>query len=535
MSHSRKTRFAALAVVASAALLIAGCSGGGSGGGDAADDVEHVYIDAIQADPSSFNPQLTNSPATTAFGAAVFDTLVGITSEADIFPMLAKSWEFNEDNTTLTFELEQDVTWHDGEPFTAEDVKFNFEEIMEFQTYGAPLVNSIDSIDTPDDHTVVLNLNSNYGPFFETLALQVLIPKHLYEGTDYVTNPANMAPIGTGPMKFESFSSGSEVVLVKNEDYWRGDVKVDRAIYPVMGDTNTRALALISGEVDKAAIDASQLDQLEGKPELVHLTEGFFAQGVVVEMNARNEYLADPEVRALVFSALDRDKFASAALAGYGEPADGFFPDSLGWAKDESIDFAKDFPYDPDAINEKLDAAGYPVGADGTRFTLNVKYISVLTDTVAIAEQAKSMLADVGIGVNLEAVTSEIFTDQVYVQSNFDLAFLRTTVSSDPGLGIARWYACNPDNIAARNPSGICDEEIEAAIDGANSTPERAERAAFFADMQQRAKELIFFAPLVWTNASFPSVNTTRWDGLVEPDADTSTGNLNWLTMTWKG
>ncbi|KRA24307.1 hypothetical protein ASD65_07620 [Microbacterium sp. Root61] len=535
MKTTRTTRFAALAAFASAALLIAGCSSGGAPAESTKPATPSVYINAIVADPISFNPQVTNSPATTAFGAAVFDQLVYIDAESAIHPMLAKSWEYSDDKKTLTFTLEKGVTWHDGEPFTADDVKFNFEEIMPLQTYGASLVKSIDSVDAPDDTTVVLHLNSEYGPFFETLALQAIIPKHIYEGTDYITNPANMAPIGTGAMKFESFSSGAEVILVKNEDYWRGDVKVDKAIYPVMSDTNTRALALISGELDNASIDASQLDQIAGKPELVHLESGFFAQAVVVEMNTKNEYLADPAVRALVFSALDRTAFADVALAGYGEPADGFFPSTMGWAKDETIDFDKDFPHDVKAINKALDKAGFPVGADGVRFTLDVKYIQELTDTVAMASQAKSMLADVGIGVNLEAVTSAIFTDQIYVQNNFDLAFLRTTVSADPGLGISRWYACNPDHMAARNPSGVCDEEIDAAVAGANSTTDREERGEYFRDMQQRAKDLIFFAPLVWTNASFPTVNTTRWDGLTELAEGTPSGAVNWLTMKWKG
>jgi len=529
---TRRFRLAALAVLATSVLL-AGCTSGGGEAGD--DEAEHVYIEAISADPINFNPQVTNSPTVTRFASAIYDGLVGITTDSEIFPVLAKSWEYNADGTELTFTLEEGVKWHDGEPFTAEDVKFNFEEVMAFQTYGAAIAASIDSVDAPDDHTVVLHLNSQYGPFMEALALQVILPKHIYEGTDFTTNPANLEPIGTGPMKFDSFSSGSEVVLVKNEDYWRGDVQVDRAIYPIMADPNARTLSLISGEIDQAAIDASQLDQIAQNPDLVHLEGNYFAQAVVVEMNATNQYLADPEVRALVFSALDRETIAEGALAGYGEAATGFLPDSIPWAVEESVDFDKDFAYDVDAINDGLDAAGYPAAADGTRFTLNAKYITELSDTADAAEQAKSMLAEVGIALNLEAATSAIFTDQVYTQGNFDLAFLRTTVSSDPGLGVARWYTCNPDKMAARNPSGICDEGIDAAAAAANATTDRDARAVALKDMQKQAKELIFFAPLVWTNANFPTINTARWDGLETLDADTSNGSMNWLTMTWKG
>lgn len=530
MSIKRRIRTATVAALAAAGVVLAGCTSGSE-----SPEVEHVYIEAISADPINFNPQVTNSPAVTRFGLAIYDPLVGINTDSEIIPGLASSWESNADGTEFTFTLEEGVTWHDGEPFTAEDVKFNFEEVMEFQTYGAAIAKAISSVEIPDENTVVVTLSQPYGPFLEALALQVMLPQHIYEGTDFTTNPANLEPIGTGPMKFESFSSGAEVVLVKNEQYWGGEVQADRAIYPVMADANARTLALISGEIDQAAIDASQLDQIAQNPALVHLEGNYFAQALVVEMNARNPILAEPEVRALVFSALDRQAIADGALAGYGDPATGFVPDSIPWAVDAEVDFDTAFPHDVAEINEGLDAAGYPRGADGTRFTLNVKYITELTDTAATAEQAKSMLGEVGIGVNLEAATSAIFTDQVYTQGNFDLAFLRTTVSSDPGLGIARWYTCNPDKMAARNPSGICDEQIDAAAAAANATTDRELRAEAFASLQQRAEELIFYAPLVWTNANFPTVNTVRWDGLIDLGPETPNGGVNWTTMTWKG
>jgi peptide/nickel transport system substrate-binding protein len=534
VSRPHRTRLVrAAALAAAAAVALAGCTSGGGGGGGGGGD--SLYVEAISSEPQNFNPQTTNSPIVTRLGLALYDGLVEINTQSEIRPGLASDWESDEAGTQWTFTLEPDVTWHDGEPFTTDDVVFNFTEVMPFQTYGAAIAADLASVEAPDDSTVVVTLKEPYGPFLEALALQVMLPEHVYAGTDITTNPANLEPIGTGPMKFESYTSGSEVVLVKNEDYWDGEVQVDRAVFPVIGDTNARTLSLVSGEIDQAAIDASQLDQIGQNPDLVHLEGNYFDQAVVIEMNAQNEYLANEEVRRLVFSAIDRTAIADAALAGYAEPATGFVPDTLDWAVDDSIDFDELFPYDVEAVNEGLDAAGYPRGADGTRFTLRAKYIVDLTDAGATAEQARSMLADVGIDLQLESVTSAIFTDQVYVQSDFDLAFLRTTVSSDPGLGIARWYTCNPDKMAARNPSGICDDGIAAAAAAANATSDRAGRADAFAQLQQRAAELIFFAPLVWTDANFPTVSQARWDGLVELDPDTPNGGYNWTTMTWKG
>jgi peptide/nickel transport system substrate-binding protein len=528
----RRNRIVALAAVAAAGIVLAGCTPGTD---EPAEDVETLWVEAIQEDPMSLNAQLTSAASTQRLSQAMLEPLIGISYDYELFPMLASEYELSDDGLELTLTIREGVTWHDGEPFTVDDVLFNFQETMPLSTYGPALVSRIASVEATGDTTVVVTLSEPYGPILETLALQMMLPQHVYEGTDYVTNPANMAPIGTGPMMFESFSSGQELVLVKNEDYWRGEVQVDKAIYPIMSDPNTRTLSLGSGEIDQAEVPPAQRSQIDGNPALEQLTKGYFPQAVVLEMNASNQYLADRDVRAAVFSAIDRQAITDVALGGLGTPAEGFFPAELTWAVDEDVNFSEDFPYDVDQINDDLDDAGYPVGADGFRFTLNVKYISNLTDTQATGEQLKSMLADVGINVVLEGVTSAVFTEQVYTQSSFDLALLRTTAGADPSLGIVRWYECNPNKTAARNPSTICDDEITAAAQGATSTTVREERAEYFSDLQQRAGELIFFAPIAWTNASFPTVNTARWDGLTEPAEDTVSTSMNWLTMTWKG
>ncbi|GGA60887.1 ABC transporter substrate-binding protein [Pseudoclavibacter endophyticus] len=527
----RKTRVAVVAAGAATLMALTACAGGGP---DAA-GAERVYVQAIATDPESLNPQLTNGASVSMLGAPILEPLIGQTGEFERFPMLAESWEFSDDGLEFTMDVRQGVTWHDGEPFTAEDVKFNFDEIMPLNTYGPAMTDKITETEIVDESTVTLHFSEQYGPLLQTLSLMVLLPKHIYEGTDYITNPANMAPIGTGPMVFESYSSGRELVYVKNENYWGGDVPVDRAIYPMMPDPNTRTLALVAGEIDSAEVDASQMHQIAENPNLVHLETGNVPQSVVLEMNAQNEYLSTPEVRAAVYAAIDRQEITDVAIGGLGEPATGFLPPSLEWALSPDVDFERDFPRDIDAINTALDEAGYPVGPDGTRFTLNLKYIVSLADTALAAEQLVSMLGDVSIGVNLESVESAVFTDQVYTQSSFDIALLRTTVSADPSLGVSRWYTCNPDKMAARNPSGICDPEIDAAAAGALSTIDEAERSEHLQAMQVRAKELIFFAPLAWTHAGFPTVSTERWDGLDTFSDTTRSTTLDWMGLEWKG
>lgn len=522
--HSRRLR-GAFALVAVAAAALAGCAGGAAGEGD-----ERVYVQAIADDPMGLNGQLVSGATPTMFSGQIMDTLVRMSDTYELTPGLAEKWRLSDDGLDLDLTLREGVTWHDGEPFTPEDVKFNLEEIIALQSFGAPLAERIDSVEVTGENAVSVHLTEPYGPLLETLAVQFMIPKHVYEGTDYVTNEANMAPIGTGPLMFESYESGEQVVLVKNPDYWEGDVQVDRVVYPIMTDANSRATALFEGEVDQAEIPVSQQERVAEDEDTALMEGGAFSQLVSMMFNAKSEYLADPEVRAAVFAAIDRQQIADTALSGLGTPANGFFPDALEWAQAGSIDFDRDFPRDLDAIEATLDEAGFPRGEDGTRFTLKVQYIAELTDAAATAEMAASMLGEVGIDLELVASAGAVFTENVYTKSDFDLAFLRSTVGADPSIGITRWYTCNADRAAAANPSGICDEEIDRAAAEAVSAPDRETRAGSFRALQERANELMTYAPVAWFDGAFPTVNQSRWDGQLEPQA--TTNRMPWLTMT---
>jgi peptide/nickel transport system substrate-binding protein len=534
---SRTTMRRRLALVAGAAAVILGltaCTGGGSTDGDGGDDgAEHVYIEGISADPTGFNPQVAGGPNPLRFGYAILGTLVEMTDDYKVSPGLVESWEFSDDGLTVTMKVRQGVTWHDGEPFTAEDVKFNLEEMVPLTGTGAPLAATFDSVTVEDEETVVVKLKSVYGPFMEALSQQAVVPKHLYEGTDYVTNPANMAPVGTGALKFESFSPGSEVVLVKNPDWWKGETDVDRAIFPIMTDQNARTLSLLSGELDAAVIDPSQQDQVTNSENLELMQRGSFTQMISVTFNSRSPELTDPEVRRLIFAAMDRDKVTELGVNGLGSPAQGYMPDTMSWAQNADIDFDSDFPRDIEAIEEGLDDAGYPVGADGWRMTLDVNYISALSDVAATAEVLKASLEEVGIQLNLVGTAEPVFIDNVFTNPTFDLSLLRNTAGADPSVGISVWLTCNSASAPFRNGSGVCDSELDEAATGAVTNLDRDVRAEYLGEMQERANELMYWAPLTWTNASFNTVNTERWSHLA--DGQTQTNSPPWAEMEWQG
>ena len=522
----RTARRGLLAALTAGVLAVSACAGGGGA------DEGNVYVQAVGGDPMTLglNAQFVSAPISQLFSSQILEPLIRLGDDYKLSPGLATEWQVGPDGRELTLRLRQGVKWHDGTPFTAEDVKFNFEEIIPLQTHGALLAERIDAVEITDPATVVVRLKKPFGPLLETVAQQFMLPKHVYEGTDYVTNEANKRPIGTGPMKFGSYTSGQEVVLVKNPGYWEGEVRVDRAVFTVIADANARAEALFAGEIDEAVIDPSQQQRVSATENTKLLQHGMWPQAVIMMQNTKSPKLADPAVRAAVFAALDRDAIAKTALSGLATPANRFFPDSPSWAVNTDVDFTRDFPRDLDAINKALDDAGFERGPDGTRFSLKVRFITPLTEVVKTAQMAQSQLAEVGIATELEGSSGAVFNETVYTKGDFDLAFLRTGLGADPSIGITRWYQCNKRKTPAANPSGVCDREIDAAAAAALDTADQARRGAALKRLQARAKELMFHAPLAWFNGAYSTISTARWQGSDAPQAPPE--RKPWLTMT---
>ncbi|HLS48527.1 MAG TPA: ABC transporter substrate-binding protein [Actinomycetaceae bacterium] len=527
--------------MATAAALVLSACGGASGNNNdaAADDAdgsqggeERVYVEALSGDLSGLNPQLTGGPNPVRVGTAIMESLLILNDQYEIHSSLARDWDVSEDGRTITFYLEEDVEWHDGEPFTADDVVFNFEEIVPLHSTGGPMMEFADRVEKVDDFTVTLHMETPYGSLLSTIAQQVLLPKHLYEGTDYVTNPYNMEPVGTGPMMFDSYDTGSQVVLVRNPNWWQGEIEVDKVVYAIMSDANTRGLAMLNGEIDNAVLDPTIQGDVAEHPDLQLLTGGNAPQLMGITFNTRAPNIDDAEVRSLIFSAIDREAITELALQGLGEPAHTFYPEPMSWVLHPDIDFTEDFPRDIDAINARLDELGFDVQDDGYRFTLNARYVATHSEAESTIDVIRSALEDVHIGVNLMGADENVWQDAVWERHDFDINILRNTAGSDPTT-LTRWLACNEESVAQRNASGYCDEELQAAADGGAQVFAQDARAEAYHVVQERARDLMYYAPLAWYHGSYNTINTSRWEGL--DDVSGRTNQVNWLSMKWLG
>ena len=254
----------------------------------------------------------------------LFNGLTAHDAENNVIPCLAKSWDYDAESHTYTFHLEENVTFHDGEPFTAEDVKFTIETIMDpaNESEIASNYEDVAEIQVIDDHTVAFTLTGDNAAFLEYMTIGIL-PEHLLQGEDMQTSDFFRFPIGTGPYKMASWDAGQAITLVKNEDYFKGAPNIDTIVFKIVTDDNAKALQLMSGELNMAHVTPKDAELFANDDRYVCLqmkTSDY--RGILY--NFWNSYWQKNADLIPAFScAIDREAIVNAVLLGHGEVAYG--------------------------------------------------------------------------------------------------------------------------------------------------------------------------------------------------------------------
>lgn len=179
----------------------------------------------------------------------LFDGLTAHGANNEIEPALAQSWEHDEKENTWTFHLRDDVKWQDGQPFTASDVKFTIEAIMDPANESENAANFIDvgSIEVPDDETVIFHLLDKNAAFIDYMTIPIL-PEHRLEGEDMQTSDFFRMPVGTGPYQIESWDEGQAITMKANADYYKGKPKIETVIFKIVPDSSTKGSSSKAGK-----------------------------------------------------------------------------------------------------------------------------------------------------------------------------------------------------------------------------------------------------------------------------------------------
>ena len=450
-----------------------------------------TLVIALSDDPGHFNPGITTGFNVHAVTGSMFNGLVELDDNANPHPDLAQSWEVSDDSTQYTFHLAEGVRWHDGEPMTSADVKFTFENILleyHSRTRGG-LSGILQSIDTPDDTTVVFNFTQPYAALLQRLnsTEAPILPKHVYEGVDDVqTAAANLTPVGTGPFKLESYDIDNEITLVRNDDYFKeGLPYLDRVVMRVIPDQNTQVLALEEGEVDYIwRVPGGEIERLRGDDSItLHGVNSGPGGGFCIPtltFNSDREVFDDLRVRQAIAHAINRDQMLAQVIFGQGRVATGPINSQMAFAYSDDV---TTYAYDVDRANALLDEAGYT--SDATRFTIDLLVFS-FGDFPKYGEVMRQNLAEVGIDVEVMPLDRSAFIPRVFGERDFDTNIISYCNNTDPSIGVARMYiSSNIGDIPFSNGAAYVNPQIDELFDAAASTPDVARRGELYGEIQR--------------------------------------------------
>ncbi len=463
-----------------------------------------TIVIAASSDPGHFNPAVTTSGGTHFVADNLYNGLIFLGEHLNPQPDLADRWDVSPDGKTYTFHLHPGVKWHDGQPFSSEDVKFSFEHVLlkYHARTKAGLEAVLDGIDAPDPNTVVFRFKQPYGPLLQRLDVveAPIVAKHVYEGQDPTKADANLKPVGTGPYKLAEYVKNDKVRLVRNESYFKpGLPYLDEVDVRIIPQSSTAVLALEQGEVDYIqSVPGPDLARLKQNSAITLAQSGAGSGGSfcadTMMFNLSRPPLDKPEVRQAFAYGLDREQILHEVYFDQGRVATSAISADIGWAHNDNV---QQYPHDQARANQLLDQAGLPRGADGMRFKSTFVHA---TNYAKYGELMKQQLAPIGIDITLQPLEFNAAVDQEYIKKDFDLGFASYCNGPDPEIGVRRMYvSSNIGPIPFSNGAGFKNPRVDQLFDQAAAAVDRSERARAYGQIQDIAARELPYLPIVET------------------------------------
>jgi peptide/nickel transport system substrate-binding protein len=449
------------------------------------------------AEVSGFDPRIaTDVPSFTVINV-ILEPLMVFDLGLGLQPRLATDYTVTPDGLTLTFNLRQGVTWHDGVPFTAADVKHTFDTTLD-PAFGAPnrsLYVAIDSIDTPDDHTVVFNLNTPTAFLINNMARMPIVPAHAD-----IDGALNLRPVGTGPYAFESQVRDDRTVLRRNDAYWGGAGSLEFVEFRVIPENATRLLALEAGEIDvtQGQLPPEELPRLEADPSFVlERTEG--TGYTYLGFNTQVEPLNDPRVRQALNHLIPREAIVQRVLNGNGFPGISMILPSMPWFNSD----VRIFDYNPELARELLQAAGVDFSAP----------LRLYTNDNAVRMQIAEILAFEfsRIGLQLETNIEEFgaFLQRVQNTDDFDMFILGWGGQLDPDRATIRQFHSGAPGSA--NYTKYANPRVDELLNEATRTDPTSQRSI---DLYREIQAIVVEeSPYAFVNYTEETALSNVWIG----------------------
>lgn len=404
-------------------------------------------------------------------------------------PYLAQSWEVSDDGLKVTLNLVPNAVFHDGQPITSEDIAFSVDVIKAnhpFKSMFAP----VESVDTPDEHTAILNLSQPHPALILAMSgqLMAIIPKHIYGDVpidEVKTHPRNNEnPVGSGPFKLVEYKSGEHVILERFDDFFiEGRPYLDKVVMRIITDPSARAIAYENGEILLGAFEQQPriINRLKKVDSLTVTPDGYGAIGPLdwLAMNTQRGPLKDVRVRQAIAHAVDKNFVHKALMQGTAaDSRTGIHPDSPFYNAD-----VPDYPLDLEKAAALLDEAGFPVGDNGSRMELTIDF--GWPGVKAQVEYVKAALKKVDIDVTVRASADFPTWAKRMGEMDFDMSWDTVFNWGDPVIGVHRTYvSSNIGKGVWSNTQGYSNARVDELLDMAAKEGDTEKRKALYDEFQ---------------------------------------------------
>ena len=459
----RRMRRVMAAIMAVAVVMVGtGCSNGGG----KAPAKEDALKFAVSAEPDNLDPMMSAASDTGGIMMNVYEGLLTYDTDGNFLPCLAEDYTISEDGLEYSFKLKTGVKFHDGKDFSAKDVKYTYEKLAGLsggEPLSQTLADVIESVETPDEENVIIRLKHLDAGFLCRCVIAI-------QEKDYTDDSTK--PIGTGPYMFDEYVQGQKLTLTKNPEYNTVESRIpeiETVEFRIMTDANAVLMALKSGDLDVAAIDAANVDVLGDKFEIV---EGLRNTVQLMALNNTVAPFDDVRVRQAVNYAINKEEIINTIVKGHGQRVDSFLSPSMQFYFNDNM---TTYETDVEKAKALLAEAGYP---DGFNMTITVP--SNYNIHVDAAQVIKSQLEQVGIIADIQLVEWAQWLDQVYTKADYQASIVGHSGKLDPQDFLNRFQSTYAKNYFKYNNPAYDQLIIDAA-----STTDQDERAALYKECQQ--------------------------------------------------
>ncbi|HEX7504570.1 MAG TPA: peptide-binding protein, partial [Syntrophales bacterium] len=449
-----------------------------------------ILVEGSIGDASNLIPLLASDSASHGISGLIFNGLVKYDKDLNIVGDLAESWDISKDGLVITFHLRKGVRWHDGQPFTAEDVLFTYRLTIDPKTptaYAGDFL-KVKKAEVLDPLTFRVIYDKPFAPALMSWSSAVM-PKHLMEGNDVTKSPLARHPIGTGPYRFKEWKTGQKIVLVYNPDYFEGRPYIDGRIMRIIPDMATMFLELRAKGIDQMGLTPLQFTrQTENRyfQSNFHKYRYLSFAYTYMGFNLQNPMFADRRVRQALAYAINKEELIDGILLGLGKEATGPFKPGT-WQHNPDV---KRYPYDPKRARELLAEAGWRdtdgdgiLDRGGQRFEFELLANQGNEVRAKTAEIIQRRLAEVGISVKIRIIEWAAFIKEFINKRRFDAVILGWTIPMDPDLYDV-WHS-SKTGPSELNFVSYKNDEVDILLEKGRSTFDRNERKRCYDRIQE--------------------------------------------------